>query len=123
MNIKIIQLKSRTGCSPLDGAGRLGGMNDLALACHVLRFTHIFTVYCVLTGGGKKLKLLTYLFCCVQAEGVPSEFSIPVFINLESSGSNVFTQNYPVSLPTDVIDGSTRSRVKVTGTLNYRRTF
>ena len=49
MNIKIIQLKSRTGCSPLDGAGRLGGMNDLALACHVLRFTHIFTVYCVLT--------------------------------------------------------------------------
>ena len=55
------------------------------------------------------------MFCSVQAEGVPSEFSIPVFINLESNGNNVFTQTYPVSLPSDVIDESTRSRVKVTG--------
>ncbi|KAK7463204.1 hypothetical protein BaRGS_00038213 [Batillaria attramentaria] len=49
------------------------------------------------------------------AEGVPSEFTIPVFVNLDSSGSQTFSETFPVSLPSDVVDGSTRSRVKVTG--------
>ncbi|KAK7096877.1 hypothetical protein V1264_003921 [Littorina saxatilis] len=51
----------------------------------------------------------------VEAEGVPTEFSVPVFINLGSNGSNVFTQTFPISMPDDVIDGSTRTQVKVTG--------
>lgn len=53
----------------------------------------------------------------VEAEGVPSEFSIPVFVNLDASGTQTFSQTFPVTLPSDVVDGSTRSRIKVTGDL------
>ena len=54
----------------------------------------------------------------LQAEGVPSEFSVPVFIDLAPNGNDVLSQNFPITLPDDVIDGSLRTRVKVTGGLH-----
>ncbi|XP_025086885.1 CD109 antigen-like [Pomacea canaliculata] len=51
----------------------------------------------------------------VEAEGVPNEFSIPVFINLGPNGSDTFTQTFPITVPSDVVEGSSRSRIKVTG--------
>ncbi|PVD35131.1 hypothetical protein C0Q70_06412 [Pomacea canaliculata] len=51
----------------------------------------------------------------VEAEGVPNEFSIPVFINLGPNGSDTFTQTFPITVPSDVVEGSSRSRVKITG--------
>ncbi|PVD34996.1 hypothetical protein C0Q70_06277 [Pomacea canaliculata] len=51
----------------------------------------------------------------VQAEGVPNEFSVPVFIHLDPTSTNSFTKSFNITLPSDIVEGSSRASIRVTG--------
>ncbi|XP_046569087.1 CD109 antigen-like [Haliotis rubra] len=52
----------------------------------------------------------------VQVEGIPKEYSTPVFIELTPGGAD-FNQQMALSLPPETVTGSEKVRVKVTGDL------
>lgn len=51
----------------------------------------------------------------LQAEGVPNEFSVPVFIHLDPTNTNSFTKSFNITLPSDIVEGSSRASIRVTG--------